>query len=118
MLLKLKLLLLCDAAVADDDCSGDAAVGDSPVGADAADASGVHVPVVPRLWQRRLRKMDNEYTVFLFDASLDVGGGSPIQTFTTEPSCVPPNSIAWNTGCQAKDVNVTALFNFVTSENI
>ena len=43
------LLLLCDPAVADDDWAGDAAVGDSPVGSDAADASGVHVPVVPGL---------------------------------------------------------------------
>ena len=48
MLLRL-LLLLSDPSVADDDLAGDAAVGDSPVGADAADASGVHVPVVPGL---------------------------------------------------------------------
>jgi len=55
MLLRL-LLLLSDPSVADDDLAGDAAVGDSPVGADAADASGVHVPVVPSLQVLRRRK--------------------------------------------------------------
>ena len=50
MLRRVPLLQLGDPAVADDDGAGDAAVGDmAAVGADAADAGGVHVPVVPRL---------------------------------------------------------------------
>ena len=49
MLRRVLLLQLGDPAVADDDGAGDAAVGDPSVGADAADAGGVHVPVVPGL---------------------------------------------------------------------
>ena len=49
MLRRVLLLQLGDPAVADDDWAGDAAIGDAAVGADAADAGGVHVPVVPRL---------------------------------------------------------------------